>query len=363
MIDKPIPKEARDAAEAMEREGAEVGRLVFQERNAFEDFLGHMTDGERRDATPEEEEKMDLRLKEVGELFKDSGVSWQLDGALNISLARGGYIGLHKDVDVSIEASEVGKLEPHLEKMGYGLFLSKMVDGDDPEGKLGMERVDTARFLEALERDSLDGHPMLAAVDDTGLIREDKELNFVDVHVVRREDGAPIGGGGVRLPEKWFEPIVHEHQGTELLLSHPAKVAYFKLRETRPYDESDLVLLVETGKVTEEDWKDIETAIQSEVDRSQESARSVVEHVVSSISNDASVDDVFEALVSHPIIEARMQSSNIRGDVEKIAAAISEIPEKSVESVLDVVNKLSGAMQYYQDMINRMERVKNSAGG
>ena len=112
---------------------------------------------ERREPTPEEKTQMDNNLIKLSQIFGDSKLSWQLDGALNISLMKGEYIGIHKDTDISIEKEELEQANQQLGKSGYGLFLSHE---KDPNGKKLMERVGPNLSEEEA------GHLVVAAVDD-----------------------------------------------------------------------------------------------------------------------------------------------------------------------------------------------------
>ena len=94
---------------------------------------------DRRPPTPEEREKMDRELIDLGNLMKDSNVWWQLDGALNISLSEGDYIGVHRDIDVSFLREDIPKLETYLKERGYGLFLFKR------EGEPGAKKSEKTR--------------------------------------------------------------------------------------------------------------------------------------------------------------------------------------------------------------------------
>lgn len=199
----------------------------FQERPQFldESVTEKDEDHIRRTPTFEEQEKMDESINKLGNLFEGSNVRWQLDGALNISIMKGDYIGVHKDVDLSIESDDLEKLNDQLGIRGYGLFLS--TDHPTDPTKRQMEHVGAQQFREAPE-----ANLMIAAVNEDGKIKENETLNYVDVHLVKRdEQGNPLGPGGVKLPSKWYEPQLKKYQEVEINLSHPAKVAYFKIRE------------------------------------------------------------------------------------------------------------------------------------
>ena len=258
-----LKKKDSDIAATQEAiEGVEP--IPCKEHEPWDDFNKHVDQsGNRLPPTPEARELMDKSLAALGRLFTGTGLRWQLDGALNISLIRGEYIGLHKDVDISVEAEEMTLLEKKMSERGYGLFLSYSQE-NDPVGNKILERVNAAAFLVAAESDQTGKHPMIAAVDAEGKVRNDTDLNFIDTHVVRRLDGQPIGWQGIKLPNEWYEPVPQKMQDTEIMLSHPAKVAYFKLHGERNYDATDLKLLAESGKLTLADVDQITQLITAE---------------------------------------------------------------------------------------------------
>jgi hypothetical protein len=233
---------------------------IHQERDAFDDFAAHIDSNfERRKPTPEEAQQMDVNLAKLGKLFESSDIGWQLDGGLNISLLKGEYIGVHKDIDISIEESDLAKFYDVLKQSGYGLFLSYPRNPRKPGGRYVMERVEGLKPLENRR-----GELMIAAVDEQGKLREES-FNYPDVHLVKRNQaGRPIGWGGVELPEKWFGARIIELKGTKIHLSHPAKVAYFKIHDTRNYDLADLRALAETGEITTDDVAEIERVVNAE---------------------------------------------------------------------------------------------------
>ena len=104
----PSQEEINLAEEMMtpeQKEASEIReRFQFQEHDPFSNFLEQIDkNDERREPSPDEKIKMDNRLKELGRIFSNSSIMWQLDGAMNISLMAGKYIGIHKDTDISVE--------------------------------------------------------------------------------------------------------------------------------------------------------------------------------------------------------------------------------------------------------------------
>src|SRR3989339_1690313 len=91
-------------------------QVWVQAQPPWEDFASVNVDedAKRKEATPEQAKEMDKRMAELGVAFAGSKLNWHLDGALNISLLAGKYIGYHKDVDVSVEQGELAQLEAQL---------------------------------------------------------------------------------------------------------------------------------------------------------------------------------------------------------------------------------------------------------
>lgn len=317
-----MTQEQRTASEIRER-------YKYQERDPFEYFMADIEqDAERRAPTPEERERIDSNLIQLGKIFEGSNVRWHIDGALNISLMRGEYIGIHKDVDISIEQDELEKVDGQLNRNGYGLFLSYPKKPEEPEGKKIMERVGAKKFSEA-ELENL----MIAAIDKQGKIREGEMLNFIDVHLVKRnKSGRPVSLSEVELPNKWFEAQPIQFQGQEIHLSHPAKIAYFKLDSSRAYDHTDLRVLAETGKLTLDDLAEIEHISEQEAAIRKKNAEEILEKVSDKIRPEMTADQIFDVFANEPAIVGHIEEQ-IRGPLKILAQKI-EAGDKSKSEVI-----------------------------
>jgi hypothetical protein len=328
----PSPEEIRKAEEIMTPEqkiSSEIrNRFKFQERDPFDDFMEHIDqDAERRSPTPEEKKQMDANLVKLGEIFRDSEVNWHIDGALNISLLKGEYIGIHKDVDISIEQSELEKTDGQLERNGYGLFLSYPKDSKEPKGKKIMERVSFQEFT-----DDQSGHLMIAAIDEQGKIKEGDSLNFIDVHLVKRnEKGNPTGWSGAELPLKWFEAQPIQFQGQEVHLSHPAKVAYFKIHSERNYDQTDLKALAETGSLSIEDINEIQQTFEQEKNTRRTEIENLLTRVAEKITPLMSSEEIFGIFSEEPKI-TKSKMDKIREPLKVLSQKI-EKSDKSNEEI------------------------------
>lgn len=333
--------------------------LWIQERDPFEDFTAHIdAQDERRPPTPEERAEMDARLEAIGDLFAGVTARWHLDGATNISLLAGDYIGVHKDVDVSIDADDLELLEPTLRKRGYGFFISKPRDPGDAKSKRILQRVG-AKALHGM-----DEPVQLAAIDARGQVREDTSLNFIDVHLMHHEpDGRVRGIGelGTPIPASWCEGIPTKFHGRTIQRSHPAKVAYFKLHQTRSYDRTDLEKFAKTGALTPDDVADVEGVFRKDLERRRAKAAEIFGGVASRIRPGATVGEVLEAFRTDPFLAERWErvlpqlqrvaeriAAEESGDFQRIAAIADE--ELGIERAhAEQMRKVAGFRRWVED--------------
>jgi hypothetical protein len=356
---KPTPQEVAQAEGMMtpEQKAASENRerLKFQERPRFldEPTIDQNEGGIRRIPKLEEREAMDSDINKLGKIFGGSNVRWQLDGALNISLMKGEYIGVHKDVDLSIEADDLEKLDDQLGQQGYGLFLSTEHPTD--KTKRQMERVGPRQFREASGV-----HPMIVAIDEYGKIKENEKLNYIDVHLIKRDkEGNPLGHGGVKLPVKWCEPQPKEYQGTEINLSHPAKVAYFKIHGTRSLDANDLRILTEIGDLKVEDVDEISQVFEEEFSTRRQSAEAIVSGITAKITSKTSVEGIYEAFATEPTIAEKLErDGSIQVVLKELAKRISET-DKSSEQVKKLSFQIFNVEKSFDDQREKIKDLRN----
>jgi hypothetical protein len=296
-------------------------------------------------------------MKELGEVFEGSELNWHMDGALNISLMNGKYIGYHKDVDLSVEENELNKLESHLLKKGYGLFLSRT---EDKNKNKVMRRVGHENF-----RDSKTEHMLIAAIDETGKIRRDRALNFVDVHIIKRSpEGKLLSDASVVMPEKWGRSYPVEFQGHEINLSHPGKVLYFKIHQGRNYDATDIQRLIDTGKITQEDMDKVSEILESEFIENRKRAKEALNEISKNLKSKATADEIFSAIANHPVFKGGVESQRdaFQGFAQKIAEGRDNSGEHMYEVALEFFDadsrdektreKFKEAKSYFEDYQN-----------
>ena len=303
---------------------------------------------ERKPATPEQIEDMNKRLSELGGLFKESDINWHLDGALNISLMNEKYIGNHKDVDLSVDEKDLEKLETQLLKNGYGLFLSQAED--DGKEKI-MRRVGYKHF-----KNSEAGHPLIAVIDENGIIIDGKALNYIDAHIIERNsEGAPLGVSEVVMPEKWGKSYPIDFKEQKINLSHPGKVLYYKLHQGRDYDITDVQKLIETGKLEAEDINDVEKVYEDEFLANKELAYIIFEKVEKELKANVDEEKIFQALMQQPKFN---KTEEMRGSFKSLAKKIFESKDWSAEAMVNVAIKLFGFEERNNQKKEELSRIK-----
>lgn len=241
------------------------GKKLCSAENVFQPFPFQggfekkkiLEDGTRITLTKERKIQIITMLCELEKLFDCSGLSWVIDGGLGVSILRGDFIGEHRDLDLAVEEFQLEKLQEWIERRGYGLFVTLGVQSRET---MIMKRVDWKEFSIA------DTYLFwIIAVDENGLIRKEKPLSFINVHIIRRnKQGIPLSWGKRRLPEHWFYPKVVEFQGSVLNAASPLKTAYYKLRSLRNYDLTDLRHMFESGLISHSDIEEIESVLNAE---------------------------------------------------------------------------------------------------
>ncbi len=355
----PTQEEINKAEKIMteeQRQASEIRAENYeQEQPPWEDFTEKIDENfVRKRPSPEVVKTMNQSLEELGQAFEGSDLNWHLDGALNISLMNGAgenpenYIGEHKDVDISVEKSELEALEAQLLKNGYGLFLSRTEDRT--KSKI-MRRVSYQDFA-----DSDAEHMLIAAIDENGKIRRDKTLNFVDVHIIQRDEaGKPLGVSGTPIPEKWVQPQPMEFHSEQINVSHPGKVLYYKLHQGRNYDVTDAEKLIETGKITEEDINDIRKVFEDEFKSNVERGRKIFEGFANQIRPEMNADEIFDLMQSQPEFQKRQDMTE---GLKKLAEKIAEAEDKSVDNILTIAIGLFGVEEKNNQKRQELNRMR-----
>ncbi|MFA6422469.1 MAG: hypothetical protein WCV92_03665 [Candidatus Buchananbacteria bacterium] len=355
---EPTPEDFAKAEACMtdeQRETTEIRvanleqvRPIWEE--SFEDRSIDSETKRRKPPTPEEIKMMDSTLEELAGLFKDSKVRWILDGAMNISLLSRKYIGAHKDTDISIEKDDVELLEQELFENGYGLFLST-----EENSSHIMRRVGAHDFAKANP-----SHLMIVAIDKNGKIHDDVNLNFIDVHIVaRNSEGQAISKNGTVLPEKWMEPIKMKLGDKSINVSHPARVAYYKMLMEREYDFTDLDRLAETGSLTADDVDEISVVFQSDFNLGIEKGEKDMAVVFSKMEPGMTADQVFEIFLSIPAIAERINpesESTYRNIAEVYVGYYENNDDRSASGMLKALLEHYGI---YEREADRQEKIAN----
>jgi hypothetical protein len=339
---KVIPDTKNETESVMTEDKKELSNTQFkyyeQVQPPWEDFADEKFDKNfvRKSPSFEAVKTMNQSLEDLGQLFEGCDFNWHLDGALNISLMNGAgeneekYIGEHKDVDISFEKKDFKAIEIQLFKNGYGFFLSRT---EDKNGNKIMKQVGYKKAVESDMKNIL-----VAAVDDKGKIRRDKDLNFIDVHIIERdEEGKSLGVVATSIPEKWSKLKPFDFHGREINISHPGKVLYYKLHQGRKYDLTDAQSLVETGKISKEDIGDIEKVFEDEFKAVIEHGRKLFEVIVKQIKPEMNSEEVFAMMKNQPEFKKR---EDMTEGLRTLAEKIIEAEDKSLDGILDIAINL-----------------------
>lgn len=269
MLEKPYqpsPEEFSDAesrlAPEQKKETIRREKFYIQERNSFADFNAQIDqNSERRKPTPEEKERMDNQLQTLGKIFEGADFNWLLDGALNVSLRQPEYIGIHKDVDISLLESDLEKAEDFLGQRGYGLFVSYSEDQSNRESKMFMQRVSPGTYVPSGNK-----HLMIEPIDKSGEIRSGESLAGIDLHLINIDkDGEAVDENGAMIPKDWLKHEEVSFKDTKINLSDPRRTIYYKLHGDRAYDQTDMEKLVGHGSISIDQLNDIDEALNHEM--------------------------------------------------------------------------------------------------
>ena len=300
-------------------------KIQFGKAFHHEDGLGN-EDIERRPCTQKEKEKLNDSIEQLGDFFSGSDFLWQLDGALNISLYRGEYIGIHKDIDVSIDSREIEKIESFIAKKGYGFFLSSW---NQEKKQRTFERVDSTKFIK-----NRNLQWMIIAIDENGKRRHDGSLSHIDTHIIRwNEDGEPLGHYETTIPKEWLTPEVITFHGRKINCSNPALAAYHKLFFTRAYDDNDLKLLAQSGKLTLEDIDLVEQTFNKHAEDIQKIIKVYVGRVLPKIETAKDKQEIFDVLMNDELISSQKENEETKKFCRDLSEKIIKTGNMTVENL------------------------------
>jgi len=323
--------------------------MLVQEQaiwKSFDDSIGE--DSKRIPPKPEQVEKMDKTLKDLSALF-DGFDKWHLDGALNISLFKKEYIGNHKDVDLSVERKDLKELEVFLSEKGYALFLSQNDDEKNAKNKI-MRRVSHVGIK------NYEGHPMICAIKEDGEIEKNKDLNYVDLHIIDRDDNnLPLLDSGVNCPEEWTKSYPVTKEGQQINLSHPAKVLYYKLNQGRNYDTTDIDRLLELDVVREGDIDEIKIISEKEFVKYKEKSFILCEKISKGIKPGMSRDQIFEVIKRREEFEDKNEMDQ---SLNLFSEEISKLKETSPENIFNLAINLFDIDKKNQKKIDGLDKIK-----
>ncbi len=346
-----ITKYNKDAADKnKEVEGDST--ILIQKQNPFKPFDGENVgkDNKRLPASPEQVEKMDKTLEELTTLFNGFD-KWHLDGALNISLLKKEYIGNHKDVDLSVERINLKELELFLEKKGCGFFISQnKKDGNSGEKIL--------RRVSYVGIENYKGHPMICAIDDKGKIDDSKNLNYIDLHIIDRDDNnLPLLASGINCKEEWTKSYPIEKNGQKINLSHPAKVLYYKLNQGRNYDSTDIDRLLELDVIKESDIDEIKDIFEKEFIKKGESISTICTKISEKIRPEMNSEEIFNKIKN---LDDFKDEDYLNDSLKLFSEKLFNSKERSPKSIYNLAIQLFDVENNNQEKINNLNKIKQT---
>ncbi|MBL7057990.1 hypothetical protein ISS03_01515, partial [Patescibacteria group bacterium] len=249
-----------------------------------------------------------------------------------------------------------GKLDAQLEKRGYGLFVNRKEDPSNPETSRRIyERVGVSEINRSPETEL-----MIASINKQGEIVEDKTLNFIDLHIIQRtDDGKSLGWGNVELPEEWLASENIDFQGQELNISHPAKVAYYKLHgnyEKRPYDRTDLEALAKTGKLTYGHMTQVEHTINQEIENRKKQAEAIFMRVAENIKSNMPQETIYRVFEKDEILGSYIKGKE--NAFQELSKKIAESSDKSARAIIIIAFELFNIEDSYKEQIDKVNELK-----
>ncbi len=357
---EPTKLEAETIKNLLSPEDEEMSRIreenYRQEINIYEKFKTEIDrHSERRQPSVAERDRMDRDLVALGKLFEGSSLYWHLDGAINVSLQTGDYVGVHKDIDITVELAELQAMDELLHARGYGIFQTSQVDGRE-RGMRSAKRIGAGTYHPR------EGHLTIFAIDKNGKIDNSRDLSFIDVHTVRRnEDGEMVGYAGVLLPEEWSQTTEVDFRGYAIRTEHPAEHAYFKLHFGRKYDLEDLKILVKAGKVFSSELDVIQTLVDEERRRYDVAAQETASALAVVLHPEMTVGEIANTLLDQPFISARVDDVHAREYATRLQALLGGGTDLSVSTLKGYIEHVFKVRETHESMAYRLEELKKLA--
>jgi hypothetical protein len=275
-IENPFSSPPQEQAQENPHRKHEIQDVSLDVVQEFSKRVETITGGKAEKPTEERAREIKAMLEETAKIFDDANIRYVLDGALNISLYEGDFFRDHRDVDVSVFSEDISKLAKILEQKGYALFRFPK-DVNEVIKEKGVVR------HELLDPEKIDPRKIsrerLLFLRVNGKLEIDTEnYAWFDVHALdTNENGDIVQLNGTILPQlKYAEaPSYTMENGKELKLSHPAILAYHKLKSGREHpDFDDLIVLKK--HLSELDFAEIAEWLQQDEEKGWDEDKSKV---------------------------------------------------------------------------------------
>lgn len=304
----------------------------------------------QQEVTEEFRQDITYKLTKLGNIFANSDINWQLDGAINISLAKQDFIRQHKDIDLTIDPEDLEKLEKQLFDNGYALFLSQ----PHPNPKKKQMLWATTQEFQQAPQDQL----MIAAINPDGTLNSSEKLNYIDVHLIHRnQNHQPLSFTGTPLPDEWYQPQPIKFNDTIINLSHPAKTTYFKLHSDRPFDQIDLEKFAHTDQLSADDLKKVATILETEHQQNLKTINYIITDIAPAISLSQDSESILSIMQKNPTISQMTKSPQAQIMLKKLATQLADLPKRDPGAIKDIIMNFINPETSYQNRKNRLQKI------
>lgn len=256
---------------------AKIQKISIEKINEFVQTILGIRRMEEGKPSPERIDQIKKTLESVTSIMNQSGVEYQLDGALNISLYKDEFYRDHRDVDFSIFSKDLIKLIETFEINGYALF--KLPKGTDEE--VNKNGILTHELLRSNDIEIKNvSRQLLFFVKVNEKFEIDTQNYYpIDIHCLdQNASGDIVRPNGHTIPKKYWEnkPEHIFESGEKLSLNNPLILAYNKLIQGRQHDLKDVEHMIEIQMLTRKDLLEIDKLLQEDENKLWQEGKEII---------------------------------------------------------------------------------------
>lgn len=121
---------------------------------------------------------------------------------------------------------------------------------------------------------------------------------------------------------------------------------------------TDILALIDTGKLGEADIAQIETLLAQEVSNREASGKAVIDEVLHGVSAGQTAEEVKAAFVNHPAVQKSIEAPGAMESLENLVRRIVEETDYSVDQVAPLAFEVFNITEEHQTMMTKIEKIK-----